>query len=379
VEVSHSSFTGEGNVEEHCFFFRPSRYARFSEQLEWIEDACKAALDRLGLPMNSAVLKRFYCSDLPNQYPVLKERPFSDPGNRASGAISLVNQPPMNPSKVSLLLYCIHDPREAAQFLKRGSTFVLYRGRMEHLWTTGETASGNPDSYSQTHALFTKYLHTLWKSALSLESNVLRTWFMVKDIDSNYDGFVRARNEIFARHGLTAQTHFIASTGIEGAAQDVHAKVLMDAYAIKGLQPGQVEYLHALDHLSHTHEYGVAFERATAIHYRDRRQVIVSGTASIDKHGEILHEGNVLRQLDRVLENISALLDQAGANLEDMQHFIVYIRDPSDGEIVRTMMKERVGEKPFEIVTAPVCRPGWLVEIEGIAVVKASNPSLPPF
>jgi hypothetical protein len=31
------------------------------------------------------------------------------------------------------------------------------------------------------------------------------------------------------------------------------------------------------------------------------------------------------------------------------------------------------------LLHAPVCRPGWLVEIEGIAIIAASEPELPAF
>jgi hypothetical protein len=32
---------------------------------------------------------------------------------------------------------------------------------------------------------------------------------------------------------------------------------------------------------------------------------------------------------------------------------------------------------PMIVLHAPVCRPGWLVEVEGIALVSARNPGLP--
>ena len=45
--------------------------------------------------------------------------------------------------------------------------------------------------------------------------------FIIENIDGNYKGVVEARREFFAEHGLTPDTHFIASTGIEGASADV--------------------------------------------------------------------------------------------------------------------------------------------------------------
>ena len=154
---------------------------------------------------------------------------------------------------------------------------------------------------------------------------------------------------------------------------------MMDAYAIKGVQPEQIRHLQALDHLSHTHVYGVAFERATSVAYRDRKHIFVSGTASIDSHGQVVHEGDVMRQLDRTLENISALLAQEEATIRDMQHFIVYVRNSGDASAVRDAVQEYVDDKPFLVVTGPVCRPNWLVEIEGVAITLNTDDSLPLF
>jgi enamine deaminase RidA (YjgF/YER057c/UK114 family) len=87
----------------------------------------------------------------------------------------------------------------------------------------------------------------------------------------------------------------------------------------------------------------------------------------------------VARQLDRTLENIEALFSRAGAKLSDGCMFIAYVRDTSDIPLVRSALKERLGAAPFQVTLAPVCRPGWLVEIECMATVPALNPELPEF
>jgi enamine deaminase RidA (YjgF/YER057c/UK114 family) len=366
-------------VEEFNFMFTPTRYGRFEQELEWLESAYNEALEDHGLESSSVVLSRFFCSDLPNQIDSLRKRAFSHPDSSHKGSVSVVNQPPPAPAKVCMWVYCIKDPNLPNQCTNNGKDCVLKRDGLEHIWTTGYINLETKDPYRQTRGVFASYLKTLGNKEMTLEHNVIRTWFFVKDIDSHYWGLVQGRNDVFDEHGLTADTHYIASTGIEGSHIDVHAKVLMDAYAIKGVKKEQIEFLHALDHLSHTHKYGVSFERATSVAYRDRKHVFISGTASIDKEGKIVHVGDVIRQFDRALENIDALLNQAKAEMKDMQHFVVYVRDPSDAHIVHVLMKERVGEQPFVVVTAPVCRPGWLVEIEGIAIVPHEDDSLPDF
>jgi enamine deaminase RidA (YjgF/YER057c/UK114 family) len=214
---------------------------------------------------------------------------------------------------------------------------------------------------------------------MTLAAHVVRTWWFARHIDSDYQGLVDARREYFLTHGLNRETHYIASTGIAGAHTEMAAKLSLDSYAIAGLRSEQVTYLQSPDHLCPTHDYGVTFERATSIAYRDRKQVYLSGTASIDRDGRIVHEGDVLKQLDRTLENIEALLATAGANTGDLAVILVYLRDPADAVSVDAALRERFGQVPMVLLHAPVCRPGWLIEIEGLAIVPAHHPHLPPF
>ena len=145
----------------------------------------------------------------------------------------------------------------------------------------------------------------------------------MQNVDVNYAGVVRARRELFEHHGLTPQTHYIASTGIEGRHADPNRLVLLDAYAVKGLRPGQQVYLHAKDHLNPTYEYGVTFERGVRVRYGDRSHILLSGTASIDNRGEIVAPQDIEGQTVRMLENVEALLAEAGASAADLAQMIV--------------------------------------------------------
>ena len=117
----------------------------------------------------------------------------------------------------------------------------------------------------------------------------------------------------------TQVTHNISGADLQG-----------NPYSIDGLQDGQIRYLYASDHLSRTSQYGVTFERGTAVTYGDRRHVFISGTASIDAQGQVVHPGDVAAQTGRMLENVSALLAEAGAGLRDIVVAVVYLRDPAD-------------------------------------------------
>lgn len=380
VSANLSRFQGQSGVDEYHLTMHPTEYGSIETQLEWMLRAYQIALDSMGLGAETAVLRRFFCTDLLNHAAALEAQPFSNPRNVDEPcAVSWVCQPPIPPARVALWAYHIRDPHSELDKAQEGTSLTLKRGELSHHWTTGVTHTTSETSYEQTRGIFEQYDAFLRGRNLTIADNVLRTWFFVQDVDANYSGLVAARREFFAKHGLTPDTHFIASTGIGGTCTNVAAKVAMDAYAVSGLRPGQVEYLEALDHLSPTHVYGVTFERATSVAYRDRRHVIISGTASIDSQGNILHPGNVSRQLDRTIENIEALLKQADATLEDLCLLIAYVRDPSDHKVACQQIRERFGDAPLEVVVAPVCRPGWLVEVEGLAIIPARKPELPMF
>ena len=58
---------------------------------------------------------------------------------------------------------------------------------------------------------------------------------------------------------------------------------------------------------------------------------------------------------------------------------MVYLRDIADYGVVRDMFEERFPNIPKVYLLAPVCRPGWLVEMECMAVKPISNERYPAF
>ncbi|MBU0640046.1 MAG: translation initiation inhibitor [Planctomycetes bacterium] len=378
--VDIARFCGPRGVTEANLVVSPKEYGSIEDQLGCVLRGYGRALRALGMNMRTAVWRRFFCSDFVNQAPGLKARVnagLNDPDDAC--ALSCVGQAPIPPAKVALWAYHISDPEGRLDKSRDGQSLRLRRHELSHLWTTGLTCPSASSSQDQTRGIFEEYDAYLRAQNLSLSDHVLRTWVFVRDIDADYSGMVAARREFFAQRGLTPETHYIASSGIAGQCGDVAARVALDAYAIAGVQPEQIEYIEALDHLCPTHAYGVTFERATAVAYRDRKHILISGTASIDHEGHIVHPGDVGRQLEHTLANIAALLARAGATLADMGMFVVYIRDTSDGAVVRQRMRARLGDAPLAFVAAPVCRPGWLIEIEGQAIIPSSNPGLPAF
>lgn len=376
VEIGVSRFQPHpGAVAEVNLMLTVNAAATLDAQLSALAHAYDTALAEIGTDRSSAVFQRFFCSDPANQAVALRAR------DRLLGdcAVSVVGQAPIGPGKVALWAYHLIDPAGPLDTARAGSTFVLKRESLAHYWTTGLTNIVDSDAYAQSQRLLRTYLGELESHGLSMADHLMRTWFFVRDVDVNYQGLVRARRELFDTQGLTADTHYTASSGIGAEAPDTRALVLLDAWAISGLRPDQVRYLKALDHLSPTNVYGVTFERGTAIRYRDRAHLVISGTASIDAQGRIMHLSDVDGQLERTLENVEVLLAEGGGRATDMSHWIVYLRDDSDESRVRAHMRERYGDAPMVFVRAPVCRPGWLVEVEGIAAVPDHALELPAF
>lgn len=283
--------------------------------------------------------------------------------------LTIVEQTPLCGSKISILVKTTDD-----------ETPLLFHS----LRLTEEEAKGK-DSYEQTNLLFNKYLQIIADTDMTMERNLVRTWIYVTNIDVNYQGVVEARNDIFDKEGFTADTHYIASTGIGGATPVRHAAVAIDFLTFPGIKEEDKKYLQALEHLNPTHEYGVAFERGTRLTLpthtlhpegsqqfkqqcqQTKQQYFISGTASIDKHGDVVYEGDIVRQTGRLLENIGALLKDGDATMNDIQYFIIYLRDISDYHTVDRLMQQFYPQIPRIIVEAKVCRPGWLIEMECIA------------
>ena len=92
-----------------------------------------------------------------------------------------------------------------------------------------------------------------------------------------------------------------------------------------------------------------------------------------------MYPKDVEKQTRRMWENVEALLQEAECTFDDVSEMIVYLRDIADYEQVRHLFEERFPDKPYVIVHAGVCRPGWLIEMECTAVKAQSMPELPSF
>ena len=363
------SFTSDGEVTEYHVMIHAKADGRtFQQQLDAVLDSYEQ-LKATELQGATAVLKRYFLSDVANQADDVLLADTSD------CAKSIIGQAPLDGSKIGLWVYLMTNV--SSRQLPSG-LYEVAHGDFRHLWNASAHNTAQNSEY-QTRLLFNEYVMQLAQEGCTLADNCIRTWLFVNDVDVNYAGVVAARNKVFFTQGLTEDTHYIASTGIGGRACDPQVMTQMDNYAIAGIKKEQVHYLYAPTHLNRTSDYGVSFERGTYVDYADRRHVIISGTASINNKGQIEHPKDIVKQTHRMWDNVESLLKEADCGYEDVAVMIVYLRDVADYAIVNRMYDERFPHHPRIIVHAPVCRAGWLIEMECMAVKKQDATDMPAF
>ena len=351
VKIEYTTFAPAGRLAETHVMLHTTRVGTsFSQQYGDLQQALRQLVSNLG---NATIMmRRIFLSDATNQMPLIDD---------ADETTSIIQQPPLDGSKVAIWAY-IHQ----------GKSNYKQQWHMTQIVPEG-------DSYHQATTLLQRYETELEAQGGTLAANCVRTWFFVRDVDTQYHGLVVGRRENFETQGLTPHTHYIASTGIHGIPANTKAIIQLDTYTIFGLNPEQQTYLYAPTHLNPTYQYGVTFERGVKVDYADRSHIYISGTASINNRGEVEHTGDITRQTHRMWENVETLLAEGGAGWADVMQIIVYLRDIADYNHVSQMFAEKFPDTPYVITYAPVCRPTWLIEMECMAVIPNNNPAVKPY
>ena len=360
IRAEISYFYKKEKISEcHAVFHVLSCGENYVYQLAKLYEAYADFLEKTGL---IPVFNRYFLSDIENQINDLQVVL----NNSDHGVVSIIQQPPLNGSKIALWVWLMPEAENINIQGDNGLTGFRCDRYTHYFAGQMREVSGSPQT--QPHQILNRYENAMERAGCSMENNCVRTWLFVSDIDNNYAGVVQGRKKIFNDRNLTENTHYIASTGIAGRHSNPQTILTFDAYAVEGLRQEQIQFLYAPDHLSRTSDYGVTFERGVCLHFEDKKQVFISGTASIDKTGHVVHEGDVIKQADRMIENVSELLKEADMDFSHMAQIIVYLRDIADYDVISAKMEKEFPQVPKIIVFAPICRPAWLVEMECIAL-----------
>ena len=109
-------------------------------------------------------------------------------------------------------------------------------------------------------------------------------------------------------------------------------------------------------------------------HYTDAVEaggfLYISGMLPLNAHGEIVGEGDVVRQSEQVLDNVRAVLRAERASLDDVVKVGVYVTDMADRELINTVRRRYFGDaRPAStlVEVRALANQDALVEMEAVA------------
>ena len=157
--------------------------------------------------------------------------------------------------------------------------------------------------------------------------------------------------------------------------------MILDAEIIKAIAgaPVRKRAISAHQVLNEAYDYPrpSSFSRGLRIDLNGLAILLISGTASIDEHGQSVHIGDLRAQTRRTFDNVTGLLESEGATWKDVVRTTCYLRDIERDYAAfneeRTAFYKEQGLDPLPASTgiqAILCRPELLVEIEAIAMFQ---------
>lgn len=334
-----------------------------------------------GATRRDVITERLFVSDLTNQHESLRrhrQRFYSEACLTLAGpAVTYLQQPPCRPGvpcelQARVIFASGADPVEVADLqgdLGKGSGRAVSCAGYDHVYLHGVTGceAGDDSSFApQAESVFARAAAKLEQQGLTF-GDVIRTWIYVDDIDRDYAELNRVRDAFFRKKGLR---RLPASTGIQGGVFPGDRGIAMDVYALRADRDIGVEVMRAPT-LNEAPSYGASFSRGLAVTREDRTVVYVSGTASIDDAGRVVHAGDIEGQTKRMLLNVESLLAGIGAGKADLVRATTYLKDAAHhGTFSRIWKQEGFPlDIPHTICRADVCRPEWLCETEAVAVL----------
>ena len=102
------------------------------------------------------------------------------------------------------------------------------------------------------------------------------------------------------------------------------------------------------------------------------RTVYVSGQVSMDAAGNVVGEGDVEAQTEKVLENVATVLEAAGGTLDDVVKVTVFITDMGTYDGIHAV-RRRFFREPYPassmVEVSALIDPRLLIEVEAVAVI----------
>jgi reactive intermediate/imine deaminase len=116
-------------------------------------------------------------------------------------------------------------------------------------------------------------------------------------------------------------------------------------------------------------------------HYTDGVEaggfLYISGMMPVDANGDLVGDGDVVRQAEQVLDNIGAVLRASAASFADIVKVGVYVTNMADRPLINTVRRRYFGDaRPAStlVEVSALAAPGALVEIDAVALLPERSP-----
>lgn len=103
------------------------------------------------------------------------------------------------------------------------------------------------------------------------------------------------------------------------------------------------------------------------------RMLFISGQVPLDRHGNLVGEGDMAAQTDQVFKNLRAALQAAGADFADVVKLTYYMTDISQIQVVRDIRDVYVNKDnppaSSAVEVSKLVNDRFLIEIDAVAAV----------
>lgn len=120
---------------------------------------------------------------------------------------------------------------------------------------------------------------------------------------------------------------------------------------------------------------GGNYSHAVRIETGDGALLFVSGQVALDPRGNLVGEGDMVRQTEQVFDNLKAVLEANGGTFEDVVKISTFLTDMSQLQAVRDVRGRYLADPPPASTTVEVSslfRPEALIEVEVVAALPGS-------
>jgi chorismate lyase/3-hydroxybenzoate synthase len=250
------------------------------------------------------------------------------------------------------------------------------RGRdltMGHIALPLEAAGSMREAARRAYAALEQFL------ARSPHHWPLKIWNHIPGINDGegdaecYRQFCVGRAEALVA-GYGDQPPMPAATAIGVPNEERSLQLYFLAGALPGLNVENPRQVHAWQYPRRYGPRSPLFSRGTMLELAGRRQIMISGTASVIGH-ETHHVDDVRRQATESWRNVQSLVAEAQRLLGrpesqplDLALLKVYLREAADLEAVRERLEQLLPDGvPALYLAGDICRQDLLTEIDGIA------------